>query len=146
MNRAGCAHFIQEGGLPAMEASSDLANLAIEGVLELSADAHIERNMAARGSSDFHRLTGAIAAYGNALAVLVALQEREELHGMIAELNLPASMDSGSSGCGKRIVPFVSSRWRRKRPPTPSRALAASTSGKAKPIRALRSGTPDAPR
>jgi hypothetical protein len=48
--------------------------------------------MAASGSSDFHRLTGAIAAYGNALEVLVALQEREELCAMIAELNLPASM------------------------------------------------------
>lgn len=35
-----------------MKASSGLANLAIEGVLELSADAHIQRKMAARGSSD----------------------------------------------------------------------------------------------
>lgn len=45
-----------------MKPSSGLANLAIEGVLELSADAHIERKMTARNSSDFHRLTGAIAA------------------------------------------------------------------------------------
>ena len=75
-----------------MKASSGLANLAIEGVLELSADAHIQRKMAARASSDFHRLTGAIAAYGSALAVLVTLQEREELCAMIAELNLPASV------------------------------------------------------
>ena len=75
-----------------MKTSSGLANLAIEGVLELSADAHIRRKMAASGSSDFHRLTGAIAAYGNTLEVLVALQEREELCAMIAELNLPASM------------------------------------------------------
>lgn len=73
-----------------MKANSGLANLAIEGVLELSANAHIQRRMAARGSSDFQRLTGAIAAYGNALAVLVALQEREELSAMIAELDLPA--------------------------------------------------------
>ncbi|HKW35417.1 MAG TPA: hypothetical protein VJN92_20565 [Candidatus Acidoferrum sp.] len=75
-----------------MKASSGLANLAIEGVLELSVDAHIQRKMAARNSSDFHRLTGAIAAYGNALAVLVDLQEREELSAMIAEMNLPASV------------------------------------------------------
>jgi len=75
-----------------MRASSDLTNLAIEGVLELSANAHVQRKVAARNSSDFHRLTGAIAAYGNALAVLVALQEREEFHAMIAELDLPASV------------------------------------------------------
>lgn len=75
-----------------MKAISGLANLAIEGVLELSADAHIERKMAARNSSDFHRLTGAIAAYGNALAVLVTLQEREELCAMIAEMSLPVSV------------------------------------------------------
>lgn len=74
-----------------MKESSGLANLAIEGVLQLSADAHIQRKMVARNSSDFHRLTGAIAAYGNTLAVLVALQEREEWWAMIAELNLPAS-------------------------------------------------------
>ena len=75
-----------------MKAISGLANSAIEVVLELSADAHIQRKMTAQGSSDFHRLTGAIAAYGNALAVLVALQEREELCAMIAELNLPVSV------------------------------------------------------
>ena len=76
-----------------MKTSSGLTNLAIEGVLELSADAHIQRKMTERGSSDFHRLTGAITAYGNALAVLVSLQEREELCAMIAELNLPASVN-----------------------------------------------------
>lgn len=75
-----------------MTASSGLANLAIEGVLELSADAHIQRKMTARNSTDFQRLTGAIAAYGNTLAVLVSLQEQEELCAMIAELNLCASV------------------------------------------------------
>lgn len=73
-----------------MKSISGLANLAIEGVLALSADAHVERKMTARGSSDFHRLTGAITAYGNALAVLVALQEQEEWRAMTAELDLPA--------------------------------------------------------
>lgn len=75
-----------------MKAISGFANLAIEGVLELSADAHIQRKTTARGSSDFHRLTGAIAAYGNALAVLVTLQEHEELCAMIAEMSLPTSV------------------------------------------------------
>lgn len=73
-----------------MKAISGLANLAIEGVLELSADAHIERKLTAKGSSDFHRLTGAITAYGNALSVLVSLKEREEVHALIVELDLPA--------------------------------------------------------
>lgn len=75
-----------------MKASSGLANQVIEEVLELSTDAHIQRKMTARGSSDFQRLTGAIAAYGNTLAVLVSLQEREELCAMIADLNLAASV------------------------------------------------------
>lgn len=75
-----------------MKTNSGLANQAIEEVLELSADAHIQRKMTTRNSSDFHRLTGAITAYGNALAVLVSLQEREELCAMIAELNLVGSV------------------------------------------------------
>jgi hypothetical protein len=93
IDRPACTLFRKgEGGLPVMKVSSGLANQAIEGVLELSADAHIQRKMAVRNSSNFHRLTGAIAAYGNTLAVLVALQEREELCAMIAELNLPESV------------------------------------------------------
>lgn len=53
------------------------------------ADAHIERSMTAQDSAVFHRLTGANAAYGKALSVLVALEQREEFYGMIARLNLP---------------------------------------------------------
>jgi hypothetical protein len=74
-----------------MNTSSGLANAAIEQVLELSADAHIERKMTAQDSADFHRLTGEIAAYGTILSVLVALQEREEFYAMIAQMDLPAS-------------------------------------------------------
>ena len=69
-----------------------LAKVAIEQVLELSADAHIERRAAAQDSAAFHRLTGAIAAYGAALSLLVALEEQEELYSMIAQLNLPQSV------------------------------------------------------
>lgn len=61
-----------------MTADTGLATLAIEQVLELSADAHIERRMTAQDSAAFHRLTGAIAAYGKALSLLLALEEREE--------------------------------------------------------------------
>ena len=72
-----------------MTSDAGLANVAIEQVLELSADAHIERSLTAQDSAAFHRLTGAIAAYGKALSVLVALEQREEFYGMIARLNLP---------------------------------------------------------
>src|ERR1700746_217699 len=82
----------KEGGLPVMKSDTGLANLAIEQVLELSADAHIERRMTAQDSEAFHRLTGAILAYGRTLSLLVALEEREEFFAMIAQLNLPASV------------------------------------------------------
>ena len=75
-----------------MTSDTGLAKQAIAQVLELSADAHIERRMAAQDSAAFHRLTGAIAAYGQALSLLIALEEREEFYAMIAELNLPASV------------------------------------------------------
>lgn len=47
-----------------MTSDTGRANVAIEQVLELSEDAHIERSMTAQDSAAFHRLTGAIAAYG----------------------------------------------------------------------------------
>jgi hypothetical protein len=75
-----------------MTSDTGLAKLAIAQVLELSADAHIERRMVAQDSAAFHRLTGAIAAYGKALSLLVALEEREQLYAMIAQLNLPRSV------------------------------------------------------
>ena len=71
-----------------MKASSGLTNIAIERVLELSADAHVERRMVVTESPAFHRLTGAIAAYGKTLSFLVALQEREEFYAMIEQLDL----------------------------------------------------------
>ena len=40
-----------------MTPDTGLASLAIEQVLELSADAHIERSMTAQDSAAFHRLT-----------------------------------------------------------------------------------------
>ena len=70
-----------------MKASSSVASAAIERVLELSADAHVERRMMAEESAAFERLTGTIAAYGKTLALLLALQESEELFAMIEELD-----------------------------------------------------------
>ena len=63
--------------------SSGHAAQAIERVLELSADAHITRRKTPKDSPAFHSLTGAIAAYGKALAILTALQERVEFYSIV---------------------------------------------------------------
>ncbi len=60
-----------------------LANEAIERILELSADTQITRRMTAKDSPAFHDLTGAIAAYGKTLALLTALQQREEFYTVV---------------------------------------------------------------
>lgn len=67
------------------KSSSGHAGQAIERVLELSADAQITRRKTPKGSAAFHSLTGAIAAYGKTLALLTALQQREEFYAMIAQ-------------------------------------------------------------
>lgn len=81
-----------------MEPSSDVANQVIEGMLELSADAHIKRRGAAKDSPEFHRLTGAIAAYGKALAVLRALQKREEFYAMLVQPDMSGCRAAASPG------------------------------------------------
>ncbi len=73
-----------------MKADSGLANTGIERILELSADAHIQRRGTVKDSPEFHNLTGAIAAYGKALALLTALQELEEFYAMIGKRDMPA--------------------------------------------------------
>ena len=70
------------------KSSSGYAGQAIERVLELSADAQITRRKTPRDSPAFHSLTGAIAAYGKALAILIALQQREEFFAIIAQCEL----------------------------------------------------------
>ena len=74
-----------------MKPGPGLANAVIGQILELSADAHIERRLMAENSPGFHRLTGAIAAYGKALTLLVALRKREEFFAVIAHLNVASS-------------------------------------------------------
>jgi hypothetical protein len=74
-----------------MKSNSGLANEVIKRILELSADAQIGRRKVAEDSPLFHSLTGAIAAYGQALALLRALQLREEFYAAICELDLPES-------------------------------------------------------
>jgi hypothetical protein len=68
--------------------NSGHAAQAIERVLELSADAQITRRITPKDSPAFHGLTGAIAAYGKALAILTALQQREEFYAIIAQSEL----------------------------------------------------------
>ena len=67
------------------KSSSGHAGQAIERVLELSADAQITRRQTPKDSPAFHRLTGAMAAYGKALALLTALRQREEFYTIIAQ-------------------------------------------------------------
>ena len=66
------------------KSSSGHAGQAIERVLELSADAQITKRKTSKDSPAFHRLTGAIAAYGKTLALLTALQQQEEFYTIIA--------------------------------------------------------------
>jgi hypothetical protein len=69
--------------------NSGVANKGIERILELSADAQIRRRGTVKDSPEFHNLTGAIAAYGKALALLTALQQREEFHEIIGQHDAP---------------------------------------------------------
>jgi len=75
-----------------MKANAGLANRVIERIVELSADAHIRRRGTVKGSAEFNKLTGAIAAYGKTLALLTALQQREEFYTMIGEGGVPACL------------------------------------------------------
>jgi len=68
-----------------MKSTSSVADRGIEGILELSADAQIRRREVARDSATFHHLTGAITAYGKTLALLTAMQQREELYLVIGQ-------------------------------------------------------------
>jgi len=67
-----------------MESTRTPTDKAIERIIELSADAQITRRVTAKDSPAFHNLTGAIAAYGRALALLTALQQREEFYAKVA--------------------------------------------------------------
>jgi hypothetical protein len=48
---------------------------AIDQILELSAEAHTKRREAAGNSPAFHKLTGAVLAYGEALDLLTKLRK-----------------------------------------------------------------------
>jgi len=71
-----------------MKVDQGLANKGIERILELSTDAQILRRGTAQDSPEFHNLTGAIVAYGKALALLTELQQGEEFFAKIAPFDL----------------------------------------------------------
>jgi len=75
-----------------MKGTAGLANKVLERILELSADAHIRRRGTVKDSPEFNKLTGAIAAYGKTLALLTALQQREEFYAMIGEGGVPGCL------------------------------------------------------
>jgi len=91
-NPGGSHPYLQKEAQPMGKANMGLANRGIERILELSADAHIQRRGTAKDSPEFHHLTGAIAAYGQALAILTALQQLEEFYAMFGQHDLPAGI------------------------------------------------------
>jgi len=78
-----------------INAGAGLANKGIERILELSADAHIRRRGTIKDSPEFHKRTGAIAAYGKALELLTALQQWEEFYELIDQCDVT----SGIAAC-----------------------------------------------
>jgi hypothetical protein len=75
-----------------MQPNSGLASRSIDRILELSADAHIRRRGTVIGSPEFHNLTGAIAAYGKALELLIGLQQWEEFYPLISRYEMPVGV------------------------------------------------------
>ena len=77
--------------------NSSVMEKGIASILELSADAHIQRRQAVT-SSAYHKFTGMIAAYGKALALLTALHRLEELYFVVGHAgqhtSLPESLPS----------------------------------------------------
>lgn len=65
-----------------------LAEKLIEQILELSAEAQIERRKVERSSVAFQSLSGEIVAYGNLLSLLTTLQAAEELDPSLTEWSL----------------------------------------------------------
>jgi hypothetical protein len=73
-----------------MMPSASLLERAIERIVELSADVQIKRRGTTKYSLEFHDYSVTIAAYGEALAALTALQQQEEFS---AAFSLLGSLD-----------------------------------------------------
>ena len=81
-----------------MEFEVSFLNEFVDMILELSAEAHVRRRLADRGSREFHNSTGAIAAYGTILAVLTILQRAREFSQKADEQH--------SQDCAQQVVPY----------------------------------------
>jgi hypothetical protein len=71
-----------------MPTNSGVIDKGIARILELSAEAQIQRRNTPQDSPAFHKLGGTIAAYGKALALLTALQQREEFYFVLRDVEL----------------------------------------------------------
>jgi hypothetical protein len=79
---------------------------AIVRVLELSAEAQAKRREAAENSSEFHKLMGAVLAYGEALDLLTKLRKEFERRQRSTKTPLAALAYlflSSNSSCTKRV-------------------------------------------
>jgi len=70
------------------KSNSGYAGHAIQRVLELSTYAQITRRKTPKHSPAFHSLTGVIVAYSKVLAILTALQQREEFFIVVMQYDL----------------------------------------------------------
>ncbi len=75
--------------------SSGPVDKAIERILELSADAQIRRREIVSNSVAYYTLIETIAAYGKALALLTALQQRKEFHTTVDQDEFSECVASG---------------------------------------------------
>lgn len=71
-----------------MRFKSSFAQPFMEQILELSAQAQIERRRVDKSSAAFERLSGAILTYGNVLALLTTFRELEALDALPAHWDI----------------------------------------------------------
>jgi hypothetical protein len=71
-----------------LKLSSNFTAKAIDRVLELSAEAHVNRREVGKGTPAYDKLTGAIKAYGKVLTILTGLQKREEFFAVVSDCDL----------------------------------------------------------
>jgi hypothetical protein len=75
-----------------MQTNSGVIDKGIARILELSAEAQIQRRNTPQDSPAFHKLSGTIAAYGKALALLTALHHREEFYFAVRDVEMPEAV------------------------------------------------------
>jgi hypothetical protein len=84
--RRVCGLLNERRERPMMESDASLASELLDEVLELSADAQIQRRATVKDTPAFHNLTGEVAAYGKVLGLLTAVEKREEFYSLLVEM------------------------------------------------------------